>query len=51
MVENAHRMLRELKEHRIEGRMHSDQILLDNVHWVGREGMSEAQRLVVHTFA
>ncbi|KAH3788224.1 hypothetical protein DPMN_166359 [Dreissena polymorpha] len=44
-VENAHRMLRELKEHRIEGRMHSDQIVLDNVHWVGREGMSEAQRL------
>ncbi|XP_052260576.1 uncharacterized protein LOC127864730 [Dreissena polymorpha] len=38
-VDNAHRMMRELKEHRIEGRMHSNQILLDNVHWVGREGI------------
>ncbi|KAH3785932.1 hypothetical protein DPMN_164028, partial [Dreissena polymorpha] len=38
-VEKAHRMLRELKEHRMERRLHSDQIFHYNVHWVGPEGI------------
>ncbi|XP_052281860.1 NACHT domain- and WD repeat-containing protein 1-like [Dreissena polymorpha] len=32
-------MLRELKEHRMERRLHSDQIFHYNVHWVGPEGI------------
>ncbi|KAH3785449.1 hypothetical protein DPMN_163539 [Dreissena polymorpha] len=38
-VEKAHRMLRELKEHRLERRLNPDQFFHYNVHWVGREGI------------
>ncbi|KAH3692060.1 hypothetical protein DPMN_194937 [Dreissena polymorpha] len=38
-VEKAHRMLRELKEHRMERRLNPDQFFHYNVHWVGREGI------------
>ncbi|KAH3890788.1 hypothetical protein DPMN_014876 [Dreissena polymorpha] len=49
-VQKAHRMLRELKENRMERRLNPDRIFHYNLHWVGLDGMSGAQRLVVYTF-